>query len=126
MKSPRIMFFYAGFLFACGIIAFLMAADRTRAMTALYMTGAAALLMIVCGVFARLINVRRAVAMAAIHIGMVLPVIYGIAFSMLAYRRFTTQPPTTYLAVIFTIMAIASVIAFIAILRTRPAMEKRV
>jgi hypothetical protein len=125
MKSPTIMYTYAGFLVLCGLVAFALATDRTRAMTALYASGGSAVIMVICGIMGSMIHRNRTAGMIGIHAGMVIPFLLGLLFSFLAYARFTAATPVLYLATIFAIMAIGSFIAFGMILATRPPMEKR-
>lgn len=125
MKSARIMFFYAGFLMACGVAAYFMAPPNAKAGTALYASGAAALGMITCGALASMFPRNRTAGMIGIHVGLILPILFGITFAVFGFRRFTAAQPVIYLATIFTIMALGSLVAFIAILMTRPPKEKR-
>lgn len=124
LKSPAIMYAYAGFLVACGLIAF--ALSGFAALTALVAPAAFGLLMVICGVMASKVHTNRTVGMIGIHIGLGLPVIYMIGFIWLSYGRFTREEPVVYLGTIFAIMAAGSLAAFIAILLTRPKPEARV
>src|SRR5262245_2226093 len=126
MKSSRIMFFYAGFLLACGLIAYFRAPPDAKAMTALIVPSAAAVLMVVCGAMARALARNRTVGMIGIHVGLVLPLIFAIAFGMRAYKTFDSGgDQKRYLAYILAAMTLGSIAAFIAILITRPPASQR-
>lgn len=125
MKSPRIMFLYAAFLLVCSLLAFVLADDKSKAGTALYMGGGSAIVIALCGFMAGQIHTRRVIGMIGIHAGLILPALFAIEFTRRGYGNFTKTDGKTYLAVIFTVMAVGSVIAFLAILKTRPPMNKR-
>lgn len=125
MKSPPIMYMYAAFLIICGLVAFAMSGFERGAITALIAPGIAASLMVVCGVMAGRIHTSRVMGMIGIHVGLVLPILYGSMFAMLSYRRFTQEEPTLYLAWIFAVLTAGSLLTFIALLLTRPKPEAR-
>lgn len=125
MKAARIMWLYAGFILACSLAAFIMAADKSRATTALYAGGGSAVLVFICGVMARMIYSNKMVGMIGIHAGLVLPLLLGGLFGFRAYKSYTGPPDRQYLAVIFALMAAASLVAFIMILKARPPMAAR-
>jgi hypothetical protein len=125
MKSAKIMFMYAAYIVVFAGTAFVMAADKSKATTAVYAGGGAALLMLLCGWMANQIETRRTIGMIGIHVGLVLPLVYAIEFARRAYSNFAGADGKTYLAVIFTALAVGSVVAFIAILRTRPKRSER-
>jgi len=124
MKSPRIMFLYGFFIVICSGIAFLMAPDKSRAMTALYAGGGSAFLMWICAAMAMQIERTRAIGMIGIHVGMVLPFLFAIEFGRRSWKNFHA-PEKEYLAIIFAIMAVGSIVAFAAILLTRPSKADR-
>ncbi len=125
MKSPRIMYAYAGFLIACGIVAYFMAPPDANATTALIIPAASGVLMVICAVMAGMLHRKRAVGMIGIHAGLVLPLLFAIAFGVRAYGAFGAGEDKRYLAVILSILTVASIITFIAILVTRPKPEAR-
>ena len=82
--------------------------------------------MIVFGAMANSFPRNRKIGMLGIHIGMGLPVAFAVAFGIRAYSTFKGGGEAKqYLAWILTIMTLASIAAFIAILSTRPAKEMR-
>ena len=119
MKSPRLMFAYAVFLVICGFTAYFMAPAGAKAGTALVVSSATAAVMVICGSMAGALNRNRVVGMIGIHAGLVLPLVFALLFGMRAYAAFG-NPEKRYLAIILTVMAIGSVIAFVLILLTRP------
>jgi hypothetical protein len=129
MKSPRIMFFYAGFLFLAGFVAFAMAGFERRAATAIMMGTLTALLMTACGVMAKMLTRKPAVGMFGIHAGLVLPLLFSFTFlwrAMEAYAGWAAEEKPFHLPWLLGVMAIVSGMAFGAILMTRPPVEKRV
>jgi hypothetical protein len=127
MKSARIMFAYAGFLIACGLVAYFMAPAGANATTALIVPSVAAGLMIVFGAMASAFPRNRTVGMVGIHVGMVLPILFAAAFGYRAVNTFKGGDESKqYLAWILTVMATASLAAFVAILSARPAKQMRV
>lgn len=128
MQSSRIMFAYAAFLVICGFVAFAMAGFAASAKTALIVAGICAVLMIIAGVLARMIHSSRVAGMIGIHAGMVLPVIFAVAFAMQgwkAWQLYQSGQRELYLPVILLVMLVGSVIAFVMILRTRPSPDAR-
>jgi hypothetical protein len=125
MKSPRIMYAYAVFLVVCGVIAFAMARQGSNPATALVVSSITAAVMVICAAMAGAIHRNRTVGMIGIHAGLILPVIYGALFAMRAYKAFGGDESKRYLAIILAIMAVGSVIAFLALLATRPKMADR-
>lgn len=125
MKSPIIMNVYGLFLALCGFVAFALAGFAANAVTAVIVGGATAAVMIVCGALARMLSRNRALGMIGIHAGLVLPLIFAVLFGWRAWQAYA-DPAKLYLAVILAIMAIGSVVAFVLILRTRPAPAMRV
>jgi hypothetical protein len=126
MKSARIMFAYAGFLIACGLVAYFMAPPGVNATTALLVPGLAAILMIVFGAMANMFPRNRNVGMVGVHVGLVLPLLFALAFGFRAYNTFRGGDESKqYLGWILSVMAAASVAAFLAVLTTRPAKNMR-
>jgi uncharacterized membrane protein len=127
MKSPRLMFAYAGFLVACGAVAYFMAPAGAKAGTALIVSSGAAALMVICASMAGAIHRNPTVGMIGIHTGLVLPLVFAALFAFRAYSTFANGGEAKrYLAVILSIMAIGSVVAFIAILASRPPKAARI
>jgi len=122
MKSPKLMFTYAAFLLICGLAAFAMANfNWTHAKTALIVGAGTGLAMVICGALAKCLPRNRAAGMIGIHVGLVLPLVFAFLFGWRAYKTFSTGGEAKrYLAIILAIMAIGSVIAFVAIALTRP------
>lgn len=124
MKSPAIMFMYAGFLAVCGFAAFAMSGFAANARTALIVGCGTAFVMIVCGVLAGMIHKNKAAGMIGIHAGMLLPLIFACLFGWRAWKAYA-DPAKLYLAVILAIMALGSVIVFGWLLSARPKAELR-
>ena len=83
--------------------------------------------MIVLGIMANSFPRNRKVGLLGIHIGMGLPVAFAVVFGMRAYNTFKGPDESKqYLVWILTLMAAASIAAFIAILSTRPSKDMRV
>jgi hypothetical protein len=126
MKSAKWMFGYAAFLMACGLVAYFMAPPDVNATTALIVPSIAAGLMVVFGAMAAAFNRNRTVGMIGIHAGLVLPLVFAAAFAYRAYSTFSSGGDAKrYLAIILTVMAVGSVVAFLAILSARPPKEAR-
>ena len=87
-KAAIIMFVYAALLVGGGVWAFVMAPEGAKAGTALFSSGASALLMIVCGVGSLLIRRLYVPGMIAIHVGMLLPLLFGVTFAWRAGESF--------------------------------------
>ena len=113
------MFLYGLFIVLCSGTAYVLAPDKSRAVTALYAGGGSAVLMWLCAVMAMQIERKRTIGMIGIHVGMVLPLLFAIEFGRRSWKNFHAANKE-YLAIIFAIMAAGSVIAFILILFTRP------
>jgi len=128
MKSPKLMFIYAAFLLICGLAAFALASFEWKAKTALIVSGASAALMVICGLMAQATQRQKAIGMIGIHAGMVLPLLFALAFAFQAWKswqKYQLGERQLYLPVIVAIMSIGSVVAFIAILKTRPPKATR-
>ena len=127
MKSPQLMFVYALFLVICGVAAFgLSGFDWTHAKTALIVSVATAAVMALCGALASMYPRNRSLAMIGIHAGLVLPLLFAGLFGWRAYKTFSTGGEAKlYLAIVLTVMAAGSLIAFIAIAKTRPSLVSR-
>jgi hypothetical protein len=119
------MYVYAIFLVACGLTAYFMAPPNANAATALVVSSVTAFLIVVCAVMAARLPRNRTVGMIGIHAGLVLPLLYAVLFGLRANASFANANKR-YLAIILTVMAIGSVIAFFLILLTRPKRAARV
>jgi MFS family permease len=125
MKSPRVMYVYALFLIVCGFLAFAMAGFEMRALTALVAPAVMGGIMALMGWMASKIETNRIMGIIGVHVGMVLPLLFALMFARLAYARGTGDDPVIYLATIFGIMVLGSIITFVLILLTRPKPEAR-
>ncbi|MHC4415014.1 MAG: hypothetical protein ACYS0G_07010 [Planctomycetota bacterium] len=125
MKSHLIMFLYAIFLLACGLVAYFMAPEGAKASTALLVSGGTAAVMVACGVMARLIGRNRPVGIVGSHAGLILPLIFAVLFGVRAIAAFRADTDKLYLAVTLSIMTAGSLAAFAAILATRPKADRR-
>jgi uncharacterized membrane protein len=120
------MFLYAAFLLLCGLIAFAWSGFAANAKTALIVGGATAVVMALCAWLASMLHRNRAAGMIGVHAGLILPLVFAALFGWRAFKTFTGGDASKqYLAVILSIMAVGSVIAFIAILKTRPPASQR-
>jgi hypothetical protein len=122
------MFFYALFLAVCGFAAFGLAGfDWAHAKTALIVGLGTAAVIVVCALLAGMLARNRAAGMIGIHLGLVLPLLFAAMFAWRAYKTFDTGgDEKRYLAIVLTVMAAGSLIAFIAILMTRPKKADRI
>lgn len=126
MKSPRLMYAYAVFLVICGFVAYFMAPPTANAGTALIVSSGSAAVMVICAAMAGAIHRKRTVGMIGIHAGLLLPMLFAVLFAFRAYKTYSGgDPDKRYLAIILTIMAVGSVIAFVALAMTRPKPEQR-
>lgn len=126
MKSPKIMFGYAGFLVACGLVAYVMASAQAKAATALIIPLIAAVLMILCGALASALHRNRTAGMIGIHAGLILPLLFAVAFGLRAFKTFDSGGlEKRYLAYILVVMTLGSLVAFVALLSTRPSKVQR-
>jgi len=80
MPIVRTLLFYAALLLAGGIVAVLLAPDPSRAVTAVIVTGACAVLVVLCALLARRLPKSKAQGMIGIHLGLLLPVLFAIVF----------------------------------------------
>ena len=88
MKSTRpkaafvVMILYADALFVLGLAAYWLAPDKSNALTALIVPGVCMLLMHACAVMSRMLDRNRALGMIGIHAGLVLPLVFAVAFAV--------------------------------------------
>lgn len=129
LRSPAVLLAYAGFLLLAGVVAFgLSGFDWEHGKTAILIPGACAVVIAVCALMAKALPTNRAVGMTGIHLGLALPLVFAAAIGHRAYaawQKVGTPEGKTYLAVTLTVIAIVSVVAFIAVLRTRPPKSAR-
>lgn len=78
VKAALLMFVYAIGLLVIGWLTMVVAPPGAKAITAIIAPGAMAVLMIVCAVATLMIGSNRAVGMAGIHVGLVLPLLFAI------------------------------------------------
>lgn len=125
MKAATVMYGYAGFLAVCGVLAFAIGAARTGELqyTALIPV-AMGLVVTACGIMAGLLDRRHTVGMIGIHLGLVLPALFGVMFAVMTYTRMTGDAPY-YLVTIFAVMTIGSFVALALLLKLRPKPEDR-
>ena len=121
MKARAILLGYAAFLAICGFVAFAMSGFAANARTALIVGCGTAVVIAICGVMAGMIHRNRTAGMIGIHVGLVLPLLFAGAFGFRAYSTFNGGvPEKRYLAIILSVMAVGSILAFIAMLMMRP------
>jgi hypothetical protein len=119
MKSPAILYVYAAFLAACGLVAFAMSGFAANARTALIVGFGTAIVIAICAALAGMVHRNRAAGMIGIHVGLLMPLIFAILFGWRAWQAYA-DPAKLYLAVILAVMALGSIVAFLLVLRTRP------
>lgn len=119
------MYAYAGFMLACGFAAYAISGFAGRAVTALIVSGVIAFLMIICAVMSGKIQTNKPVGMIGIHVGMTLPLVFGVILGFMGYSRLTAEEPIVYLGTIMLIMSVGSLLSFGMILATRPKPEAR-
>ncbi|MEL7472581.1 MAG: hypothetical protein AAGK04_04625 [Planctomycetota bacterium] len=158
MRAGVVLLVYAGLLLLGGMIAFGMAPPGANAMTALIVPGVCAVLIDVCGVLVIVgaARRRRALVMIGAHAGLVLSLLFSVAFAMQGWTRLgqareraeaveryeagelsgaaatdaglsafleaqdLPAHDTMYLAVILLSLAAISVLAFVALVLSRP------
>ncbi|MEM8757639.1 MAG: hypothetical protein AAGF47_07635 [Planctomycetota bacterium] len=81
-RAAVIMFLYGGIVVGLSSLAFVIAPEGANASTALIMGGASAFLMVVMGVLALLLPRNRKAGMVGIHLGLLLPLLFAVAFFM--------------------------------------------
>ena len=117
------MFGYALVMLIAGMVAFGLAPVGSNALTALIVPSVCGLLMVGCGLMARVIGTKYVVGMIGIHLGLVLPIVFA---AMTAFRAMKVDAPEkAYLRNTLWFLAVASVIAFFVILSRRPAKDQR-
>ncbi|MFM1890042.1 MAG: hypothetical protein RLZZ565_799 [Planctomycetota bacterium] len=97
-------------------------------LTPLIFTIGPALLMLLMGLMTTQIDRAKAIGMIGIHLGMLLPIVFAIAYAAVGWGRFTKwqageKPFANVL--LFAVMVLASVIAALMILKARPSKEAR-
>lgn len=97
-------------------------------LTPLIFTLGPAVLVLLAGWMASRLEVSRAVGMIGIHVGMLLPLLFGVAYATVGWGRFTRwQAGETPLAslLLFAALVLASVVAAIAVIKARPPKAAR-
>ncbi|MCW5945954.1 MAG: hypothetical protein KIT74_02865 [Fimbriimonadales bacterium] len=125
-KSVRIMVLFGLFLIVCGLGAWAVEEFSAKARTAVIAGGGGGALMLVMAFLSS--SKSKAAYMTGIHLGMVLALLLGAMYgwrAIAAWEAVSAGEPKAALAVLLTAMAASGVIAFIAILRNRPAPENR-
>lgn len=87
-RAAVVMFLYAALLVAFGVLAYMIAPPRANAGTAIVVTSVCAAAMIAMGVMTLLIHRRRTAGMIGIHVGLLLPLVFGAAFLWRAGSNF--------------------------------------
>jgi len=103
-------------------------AAAAPSLTPLIFTIGPAVLMLLMAWMSRMIERSKALGMIGIHLGMLLPVVFGIAYATVGWGRFTAwqagEKPFANV-VLFVAMVLASLIATIGILKARPSKDAR-
>lgn len=115
LRAVGIMGLYAGLLVAGGVIAYLIAPPDAKAATALIVPSACAVLVAVCAGLSALLPKSKLAGMIGIHAGLVLPVLFALAFVSRAIGN-----DKAYLATTLWVLAGVSAAAFVALLMNRP------
>lgn len=84
MKIVGWMVGYAAVLVAGGLLAVLLAPDPSRATSALYATGAAAVLVLIAAGLSAMLPKSKPLGMIGIHVGLLLPLLFAGVFMMRA------------------------------------------
>lgn len=97
-------------------------------LTPLIFTIGPALLMLLMGFMSSMIGRSKAVGMIGIHLGMLLPIVFAVAYAVVGWGRYTKwqagEKPFANV-VLFAVMVLASVIAAVLVLKARPSKEAR-
>jgi hypothetical protein len=109
------------------------AADEAEAagpsLTPLIFTLGPALLTLLAGWMSSRLEVSRAIGMIGIHVGMLLPLLFGVAYAVVGWGRFTRwQAGESPLAnvLLFAALVLASVTAAVAVIKARPPKASRI
>ncbi|MGA0285978.1 MAG: hypothetical protein ACO31E_12245 [Phycisphaerales bacterium] len=97
-------------------------------LTPLIFTIGPALLMLAMAWMSRMIDRSKVLGMIGIHLGMLLPAVFGVAYAIVGWGRFTgwqagEKPFANVL--LFLAMILASLLATIGILKARPSKDAR-
>lgn len=76
------MFMYGGAMMLCGVVAYMMAPPGANAATAVAVPAVCAVLMDVCAIMSAGLKKNRKVGMIGIHAGLVLPLVFAVAFGL--------------------------------------------
>lgn len=79
-RAATVMFLYAALLIALGVLAYLIAPPGAKAGTAVIVTSVCAVAMIAMGVMALLVHRKRKIGIIGIHVGLLLPLLFGATF----------------------------------------------
>lgn len=104
------------------------AAPSGPSFTPLIFTVGPALLMLLMAFMSRRIDRSKAIGMIGIHLGMLLPIVFGIAYATVGWGRFTAWQAgeKPFLNVLlFAAMVLASLLATIGIVKARPSKAAR-
>jgi hypothetical protein len=126
LKSVRTMILLGLFLIVCGIGAWGVEEFSAKARTAAIAGGGGGVLMLLMAFFAA--RKSKAAHMIGIHLGMLLALALGALYgwrAVIAWQAVGDGEPKAALAVLLTAMAASGVLAFVAILRSRPSPEGR-
>lgn len=90
-RAAVVMFLYAALMLSLGILAYLIAPPGANAKTAVFVTGACALVMVAMGVMSLMVYKKRKVGMIGIHLGLILPIIFASLFLMRAGSNYRSS-----------------------------------
>jgi hypothetical protein len=97
-------------------------------LTPLIFTVGPAMLMLLMGFMSSRIERSKIVGMIGIHLGMLLPIVFAIAYAVVGWGRYTKwqageKPFANVL--LFAVMVLSSVVAAVLVLKARPSKDAR-
>jgi hypothetical protein len=97
-------------------------------LTPLIFTVGPAMLMLLMGFMSSRIKRSKIVGMIGIHLGMLLPIVFAIAYAVVGWGRYTKwqageKPFANVL--LFAVMVLSSVVAAVLVLKARPSKDAR-
>ena len=125
-KYSKVMIGFGAFLIICGLLGWASAGFEAKARTAVYSGGATGILMIGMGFMAA--SPKRALKMIGIHLGIIFPLVFAGVFiwrASLGWSAYLAGEPKLATAALISLMAAASLVTFVTVLRMRPKPEAR-
>jgi hypothetical protein len=125
-KYSKVMVGCGALLIVCGLLGWGSAGFEAKAISAIIAGGATGIIMIGMGLLAA--SSKRAPMMIGIHMGILLPLLFGAMFAWRASKSWAATlagEPKLVGAVIISVMAVVSLVTFIMVLRMRPKPSER-